>query len=108
MEYSCFNSVWAAIFNGFWYRILIDIKKMILKYQSVSQHFYSEWRLGDLLTRLFDDSAKLQETIKLFSSLLPQFAFMGVLVYLFNELKLTLFTMVSVPILFTISYLLQL
>ena len=89
--------------------IQIDIKQQIYeRYQLLSQHFYSERRLGDLLTRLNDDSLKVQDAIvKIFSSLLPQgLTLLGVVTYLFYlNWVLTLFTLISVPFfVFVISY----
>ncbi|MAH80775.1 MAG: hypothetical protein CMP39_03740, partial [Rickettsiales bacterium] len=92
--------------------IQIDIKQLIYeRYQLLSQHFYSDRRLGDLLTRLNDDSLKVQDAIvKIFSSLLPQgLTLFGVVGYLFYlNWKLTLFTLISVPFfVFAISYFTQ-
>ncbi len=91
------------------HRILIDIKQGLFNhYQLVSQHFYSNWRLGDLLARLFDDSVKVQQAImKVFSSLLPQtLTLVGVIIYLsMMSWTLTIFTLISVPLfVFVISY----
>ena len=91
------------------HKILLDIKQTIYeKYQSFSQHFYSNWRMGDLLTRLFDDSTKFQQSIViLFSSLLPQtLTLIGVIIYLYvMSWKLTLFITIAVPLfVLTISY----
>ncbi len=82
--------------------IIIDIRLDIYKkLQNLSQSFYSEWKIGDILTRLFNDGDRVREMVmQSFGDVLPQiFTFFGILIYLFfMNWKLTAFTVVSLPI----------
>jgi len=84
------------------YKIMIDIQQDIYnKLHYSSQHFFSNWKLGELIVRMFNDSVKVKEAIlKTFSNLIPQaITLIGVVIYLFTlEWKLTCFALVSVPI----------
>ena len=84
------------------YKIMIDIQETVYnKLHSFSQHFYSRWKLGELLVRTFTDSSKVQETIQVtFSLIIPQLiTLIAVLIYLLTiNWKLTLFALISVPI----------
>lgn len=83
-------------------RMIIDIQKEIYtKLQGVSQHFYAKWKLGEILTRLFSDSANVKKAVMIiFWEIIPQvFTFIGVIGYLFYlNWKLTSFTFISLPI----------
>ncbi len=85
-------------------RVAIDMQLMFFKKLSkMSQHFYSEWKLGDLITRLFGDTSKVQQTVlSIFWELLPQtLTFIGVLGYMFyTNWKLTLITCITLPVFF--------
>ncbi len=89
--------------------IVIDIQETIYKKLHLfSQHFYSKWKIGELLVRLFDDSEKVRTAIfTVFSGIIPQMlTLIGVIVYLFIMCwQLTLFAFIAVPcFVFTISY----
>ena len=63
--------------------------------QNQSQTFYSKYKLGDLLSRIFSDVDHVKDAIVLtFSKVFPQtLTFISVLGYLFYlNWKLTLFT----------------
>lgn len=83
------------------YRILIDIRMDIYKkLQSHSQSFYSEWKIGDLMTRLFTDSDRVKETLIMsLSEAIPQiFTFVGIITYMmFMNWKLTTFSLITIP-----------
>lgn len=83
-------------------QIVIDMRiAMYRKLQGFSQTFYGEWKLGDLLTRLFSDTDKVFDAIKvIFADVAPQlFTFFGVFGYLFYlNWKLTIFMLVEIPI----------
>jgi subfamily B ATP-binding cassette protein MsbA len=90
-------------------RVIWDVQsKIYTKLLGVSQHFYGKWKLGDLLTRMFNDSAKVKEVIILsFRDVIPQvITFVSVLTYLFvMSWKLSLFTFVAIPLfVFMLSY----
>jgi len=90
-------------------RIVIDIQMDVFtKLQSCSQHFFNRWKLGELLTRLFNDTQQVKQAIiSSFAEAIPQtLTFLGVLGYLFYmNWKLTLFTIITVPVfIFIISY----
>ena len=82
-------------------RITIDIRmELYRKLQKLPQSFYAEWKLGDLLSRLFSDVDKMKEAIiQSFAETLPQMlTFLGIIGYLFiMNWKLTLFTLVTIP-----------
>jgi subfamily B ATP-binding cassette protein MsbA len=82
--------------------IIIDIRLDIYKkLQNLSQSFYSEWKIGDILTRLFSDGERVREMVmQSFGEVLPQvFTFIGILIYLFfMNWKLTVFTIISLPV----------
>ena len=84
------------------YRITIDIRLAIYsKIQRLPQSFFSEWKLGDLLSRLFSDVDKVKDAImQSFGEILPQLlTFFGIIIYLFvMNWKLTLFTLVTIPL----------
>ena len=89
--------------------VTIDIQETVYqKLHTFSQHFYSKWKIGELLVRLFDDSAKVKNAIVItFSQIIPQtLTLIGVIVYLFIMCwELTLFAFISVPLfVFIISY----
>tara|TARA_B100000131_G_scaffold322945_1_gene378868 strand:+ start:5181 stop:6899 length:1719 start_codon:yes stop_codon:yes gene_type:complete len=89
--------------------IVIDIQETIYqKLHTFSQHFYSNWKIGELLVRLFDDAAKVNHAITTtFSQIIPQLlTLVGVIIYLFFMCwQLTLFAFVAVPLfVVTISY----
>ena len=67
------------------YKIMIDIQQDIYnKLHYSSQHFFSNWKLGELIVRMFNDSVKVKEAIlKTFSNLIPQaITLIGVVIYL--------------------------
>jgi subfamily B ATP-binding cassette protein MsbA len=86
--------------------ISIDLKTDIYKkLLYLPQKFYSKWKLGDILTRLGSDAEKVRESITmLFFDILPNImSFIGILGYLmYLNYKLTLFTMISVPLFVTL------
>ena len=66
--------------------ITIDIQETLYKKLHLfSQHFYSNWKAGEILVRLFDDSAKVKNAIiSTISGIIPQaLTLIGVIVYLF-------------------------
>ncbi len=89
--------------------IVLDIQETVYqKIHTFSQHFYSKWKIGELLVRLFDDSAKVKNAIvTTFSQIIPQaLTLVGVIIYLFIMCwQLTLFAFIAVPLfVFTILY----
>lgn len=86
--------------------ISIDLKTDIYKkLLYLPQKFYSKWKLGDILTRLGSDADKVRESITmLFFDIVPNLlSFVGILGYLmYLNYKLTLFTMISVPLFVTL------
>ncbi|MFC1770783.1 ABC transporter ATP-binding protein [Candidatus Margulisiibacteriota bacterium] len=82
-------------------KVSIDIRKVLYhKLLSLSQHFYSTWKLGDILTRLFSDVAKMKDTITLcFWEVIPQgITFIGIVTYLaFLNWKLSMLTFIATP-----------
>tara|TARA_B100000427_G_scaffold159606_1_gene132609 strand:- start:126 stop:1844 length:1719 start_codon:yes stop_codon:yes gene_type:complete len=89
--------------------ITIDIQETLYKKLHLfSQHFYSNWKAGELLVRLFDDSSKVKNAIiSTISGIIPQaLTLIGVIIYLFIMCwQLTLFAFIAVPFfVFTISY----
>jgi len=86
--------------------ISIDLKTDIYKkLLYLPQKFYSKWKLGDILTRLGSDAEKVRESITmLFFDIVPNLlSFVGILGYLmYLNYKLTLFTMISVPLFVTL------
>lgn len=86
--------------------ISIDLKTDIYRtLLYLPQKFYSKWKLGDILTRLGSDAEKVRESITmLFFDILPNImSFIGILGYLmYLNYKLTLFTMISVPLFVTL------
>ena len=83
-------------------RITVDIQVHIYqKFMSLSQHYYSKTKLGDILTRLFSDSDHMRRAITMtFNQFLPQMvSFFAVLGYLFYQnWRLTGFTLLAVPL----------
>lgn len=83
-------------------RVIIDIQLTIYRsLQQLPQQYYTDSRLGDILSRMFSDSARLKEAIVLtFWEFMPQtLTFLGVLTYLFLlNWKLTLFSLITVPV----------
>ncbi len=91
------------------FRIMFDIQETVYnKLHTFSQHFYSNWKLGELLVRVFSDSGKVQDAIhKTFSQIIPQtITLIAVLIYLMTmSWKLTCFAIIAVPLfVFTMSY----
>ncbi len=89
--------------------IVIDIQETVYKkLHTFSQHFYANWKIGELLVRLFDDSGRVKSAIvTTFSQIIPQtLTLIGVITYLFIMCwQLTLFAFIAVPIfVFTITY----
>ncbi len=82
--------------------VLIDIRQSLyVRFQSLPQSFYSDWKMGDILTRLFSDTDRIKDSlVQTFSELLPQLVtFLGVMVYMFIlSWKLTLFSLIAVPL----------
>ena len=82
-------------------RIFIDVRVQIYqKLQTLSQAFFSESKTGDLLSRLFNDAAKVKDIIMMtLGEAAPQlFSAVGILVYLFvMNYKLMLFTLITIP-----------
>lgn len=85
----------------------VDIKTYLYhKMQNQSQTFYSKYKLGDLLSRIFSDVDHVRNAIVLtFSKVFPQtLTFISVLGYLFYlNWKLTLFTILVTPIFIQIT-----
>lgn len=95
--------------NKIGHKIVLSIQESLYKKLSYcSQYFYSNWKLGSLLVRIFDDSSKLKEAIvTTFSQIIPQLITMiGVITYLLiMNWKLTLITFITIPaFVFVISY----
>ncbi|RAP38226.1 hypothetical protein DID80_02910, partial [Candidatus Marinamargulisbacteria bacterium SCGC AAA071-K20] len=91
------------------FRIAIDLQLLVYqKLMKLSQHFYSDWKLGELLTRLFSDSESVQKgLLDGVFEMFPQIcSFIGLLAYLFfMNWELTTYTLVAVPIfILLISY----
>lgn len=84
------------------HNISIDIQLRIYrKLLSASQHFYSDWKIGDLLTRLFSDTHNVKDgIIKVFRDLIPNtITFVSVLIYLLiMNWQLTTLTLISIPL----------
>ena len=90
-------------------KVVIDIQLSIYrKLQKLSQHFYSEWKLGELLTRLFSDTAAVRKGVMdgIFKLVPETCTFIGILCYLMiMNWELTLYSLVAVPLfVFIISY----
>jgi len=83
-------------------RVIIDIQLNVYRtLQKLPQQYYTDSRLGDILSRMFSDSVKLKDAIVLtFWEFIPQtLTFIGVLTYLFIlNWKLTLFSLIAVPL----------
>jgi len=90
------------IISGISFRIVADMRLAIYqKLQSMSQTFYAERKMGDILSRLFSDPDKVKESLMAsFGEVFPQtLTFIAVIVYLFVlNWKLTLFTLIAVPL----------
>ncbi|MGE4169373.1 MAG: ABC transporter ATP-binding protein [Candidatus Margulisiibacteriota bacterium] len=84
------------------YLMSIDIRVSFYdKLLQLSQDFFAKYKLGDILTRLTSDTEKVREAISmLFWELVPNvITFLGIVVYLLIlNVKLTLFTLISVPL----------
>ncbi len=82
--------------------ITIDIRMdLYRKLQELPQAFYAERKLGDLLSRLFNDVDRIKDAlIQGLSDLLPQICtFVGVITYMFfMNWKLTAFSCITVPV----------
>lgn len=83
-------------------RMSMDMQNHFFKkLLALSQDFYTKWKLGEIQTRLFSDVEKVRDTIVLgFWEVLPQtLTLISILVYLIIlNWKLTLFSLVAVPI----------
>lgn len=83
-------------------RIVIDIRiDLYRRLQEFSQHFYAERKLGDIISRLFNDTDKVRQAIMaIFWETLPQsltlIAIVGYLIYL--NWQLTLFALIAMPL----------
>ena len=84
------------------HRLIIDLRlSLYQKLQLLSNAFYEEWKLGELLNRSFNDVAKIQDGILiLFRDFFPQtITFISVLTYLFViSWKLTCFSLITIPL----------
>ncbi|MFC1752132.1 ABC transporter ATP-binding protein [Thermoproteota archaeon] len=84
------------------YSLIIDIRLDIFqKLLNLTSDFFSEWRLGDILTRMFSDVEKVREAIIItFSEIFPQtVTSIGILAYaIYLNWKLTLLAMLAVPL----------
>ncbi len=82
--------------------VLIDLRKaLFVRFLELPQLFYSDWKMGDILTRMFDDTGRVRDLIiQIFSDFLPQFvSFVGIVVYLFViNWKLMVFSLVAIPV----------
>lgn len=83
-------------------RVVIDLQMMVYrKLLALSQHFYADWKLGELITRLFSDAEQVQKGLMngVFE-MFPQIcSFIGILTYLFfMNWELTTYSLVAVPI----------
>ena len=82
-------------------RIIIDVQLDIYKQLLYfSQHFYADWKLGEIMTRMFSDSDKVRQAVmSSFNDVIPQtLTLIGVTIYLLTmNWMLTMFTFIAIP-----------
>jgi len=89
-------------------RVLLDLRMMFYKkMHELPQNFFSKSKSGDLITRMFNDTEKVQTIIRSsFEALIPQFitviAITGYLFYL--NYILAIITLVSAPLLMQVVF----
>lgn len=89
-------------------RVLLDLRMMFYKkMHELPQNFFSASKSGDLITRMFNDTEKVQTIIRMsFEALIPQFitviAITGYLFYL--NWMLAVLTLVSAPLLMNVVF----
>jgi len=101
-----YGQVYLMSFAG--QRMIIDLRKDIYQHiQTLSFDFFSKWRVGDVMSRIVNDTGSLQNAMMLsVTEILPNILTLtGALIYLISlNWRLTLLTLLVAPIItFTIS-----
>ncbi|MCP4049807.1 MAG: ABC transporter ATP-binding protein [bacterium] len=83
-------------------KMSIDIQMdLYKKIQTFSASYYSKWKLGDILTRLFSDVEKSRDAVRIiFSDIIPQLITLtGIISYLFiMNWQLMSFSLLAIPL----------
>jgi subfamily B ATP-binding cassette protein MsbA len=83
-------------------RVTVDLRVSLYEHlQTQSLDFYSRWHTGEIISRMMNDIASLQNTIlTAFASLIPQsILLIGLLVYIFYlNWGLSLLTLIALPL----------
>jgi len=101
-----YGQVYLMSFAG--QRMIIDLRKDIYRHiQTLSFDFFAKWRVGDVMSRIVNDTGSLQNSMMLsVTEILPNILTLaGALVYLIRlDLRLTVLALMVAPIItFTIS-----
>jgi subfamily B ATP-binding cassette protein MsbA len=101
-----YGQVYLMSFAG--QRMIIDLRKDIYKHiQTLSFDFFAKWRVGDVMSRIVNDTGSLQNAMMLsVTEILPNILTLtGALIYLIRlNFRLTILTLLVSPIIiFTIS-----
>jgi len=101
-----YGQVYLMSFAG--QRMIIDLRKDIYRHiQTLSFDFFAKWRVGDVMSRIVNDTGSLQNSMMLsVTEILPNvLTLTGALVYLIRmDLRLTVLALMVAPIItFTIS-----
>jgi subfamily B ATP-binding cassette protein MsbA len=101
-----YGQVYLMSFAG--QRMIIDLRKDIYRHiQTLSFDFFAKWRVGDVMSRIVNDTGSLQNAMMLsVTEILPNvLTLTGALVYLVRlNLRLTILALMVAPIItFTIS-----
>jgi len=101
-----YGQVYLMSFAG--QRMIIDLRKDIYRHiQTLSFDFFAKWRVGDVMSRIVNDTGSLQNSMMLsVTEILPNvLTLAGALVYLIRlDLRLTVLALMVAPIItFTIS-----
>jgi ABC-type multidrug transport system fused ATPase/permease subunit len=99
-----FNMITAYLYNFAGQRIIFDIRSQLFQHlEKLHMGFYSQTRIGEIIARVNDDVASLQEIVttafvNLITDLLTVIAILAVLIYL--DWKLTLVSLTVFPLFF--------
>jgi subfamily B ATP-binding cassette protein MsbA len=88
--------------SGMSWLISIDIRKeLYAKFLALPQSYFSDSKLGDMITRIFGDADRLRDSlIQILCDFIPQFlTLLGVFGYLLQmNWKFTLFSLITIPL----------
>ncbi|MFH1709898.1 MAG: ABC transporter ATP-binding protein [bacterium] len=95
-----YGQVYLMSFAG--QRMIIDLRKDLYKHiQTLSFDFFSKWRVGDVMSRIMNDTGSLQNAMLLsVTEILPNvLTLFGALIYLLKlNFRLTLLTLLVAPV----------